>query len=170
MYYGKSRGQRRKFKRLLENIAEIEPYQDIDEINEWGFEHFHVPGSVWLDMPKTSSKIKTLFCKAWIRKTEEILKAKPDGLKFCKVVCFLCIPDLFCSQIIIFYGRKYYDSFWDRHNEYQDWSRITNGSSLAKERNIHTDLKEAGFKETIHDEDETYNSYLWFYGELSDNI
>jgi hypothetical protein len=107
MYYGKSRGQRRKFKRLLENIAEIEPYQDIDEINEWGFEHFHVPGSVWLDMPKTSSKIKTLFCKAWIRKTEEILKAKPDGLKFCKVVCFLCIPDLFCSQIIIFYGRKY---------------------------------------------------------------
>ena len=84
MFYGKSRGQRRKLKRLLKNIAEIEPYQDIDEINKRGFEHFHVPCSVWLDMPKTSSKIKTEFCNAWIRKTEEIFKAKPENLQFCK--------------------------------------------------------------------------------------
>jgi hypothetical protein len=74
------------------------------------------------------------------------------------------------SQIIIFYDQKYYDTFWNRHNEYQDWTRITNGSSLAKERNIHTDLKETGFKETLTDEDYTYVSYLWFYGELSENI
>lgn len=170
MYYGKPRGQRRKLKWLLKNIAEIKPYQDIDEINKRGFEHFHVPCSVWLDIPKTSSKIKTEFCKAWIRKTEEILKAKPEDLQFCKVVCFLCTPDLLGSQIIIFYDQKYYDTFWNRHNEYQDWTRITNGSSLAKERNIHTDLKETGFKETLTDEDYTYVSYLWFYGELSKNI
>lgn len=112
MFYGKSRGQKRKIKRLLKNIADIEPYKNIDEINR-GFEHFHVPCSVWLDMPKTSSKIKTEFCKAWIRKTEEILKAKPEDLQFCKVVCLLCTPDLLGSQIIIFYDQKYYDTFWN---------------------------------------------------------
>ena len=57
MFYGKSRGQGRKYKRLLKYIAEIEPYIDKEEIEEWGFEHFHVPCPVWLDMPRTSSKI-----------------------------------------------------------------------------------------------------------------
>ena len=62
MFYGKSRGQGRKYKRLLKYIAEIEPYIDKEEIEEWGYEHFHVPCPVWLDMPRTSSKIKTAFC------------------------------------------------------------------------------------------------------------
>ena len=167
---GKSRGQRRKFNRLLKNISEIEPYQDIEEINEWGYEHFHVPCPIWLDMPKTSSKIKTAFCKAWISKTEEILKAKPKELEFCKVVCGLCIPNLRDSQIIIFFDKKYYESFWDRHGGYQDWSKISNGLSLMRERNIVTDLKEIGFKETITDEDYTVVSHIWFYGEVNENI
>jgi len=170
MFYGKSRGQKRKLKRLLKNIAEIKPYQDIDEINKWGFEHFHVPCSVWLDMPKTSSKIKTEFCKAWIRKTEEILKAKPEDLQFCKVVCVLCIPDVRESQIIIFYDQKYYDTFWNRHGGYQDWSRISDDRSLMKERNIETELKEFGFKETLTDEDYTVVYHLWFYGEVKEGF
>lgn len=170
MFYGKSRGQKRKLNRLLKNIAEIKPYQDIDEINKCGFEHFHVPCSVWLDMPKTSSKIKTEFCKAWIRKTEEILKAKPEDLQFCKVVCVLCIPDVRESQIIIFYDQKYYDTFWNRHGGYQDWSRISDGRSLMKERNIETELKEFGFKETLTDEDYTVVYHLWFYGEVKEGF
>ncbi|MCR5100684.1 MAG: DUF3916 domain-containing protein [Butyrivibrio sp.] len=170
MFLGKSRGQRRKLKRLLKNIAKIEPYKDIDRINKSGFEHFHVPCSGWLNMPKTSSKIKTEFLKAWIRKTEEILKAKPEKWQFCKVVCLLCIPDLLGSQIIIFYDQEYYDTFWNRHDSYQDWSRISDGCSLMKERNIETELKEYGFKETLTDEDYTVHNDLWFYGEVKEGL
>lgn len=167
MYYGKVRGQQRKLKRLLKYIEEIEPYKFIN--NSERFEHYHVPGDVWIEMPKTSSKVKTKFCKAWIKKTEEILDAKPEGLEFCKVVCDICIPDLWNSQIIIFYDREYYDSFWNRHGEYQDWTRIDDGLSFAKERNIITKLKEIGFKEIIHDEDKTYITHIWFYGEVDEN-
>ena len=170
MFCGKSRGQRQKFKRLLKNIAEIEPYKNIEEINERGFEHFHVPCSVWLDKPKTSSKIKTAFCKAWIRKTEEIIKAKPKEFEFCKVVCGLCIPNVQNSQIIIFYNQKYYESFWNRHGDYQDWSRTPDELSLMKERNIVTELKEFGFKETLTDEDYTIVSHIWFYGEVKEDL
>ena len=170
MFYGKSRGQRQKYLRLLKNIAEIAPYRDIEEINEWGYEHFHVPCPVWLDKPKTSSKIKTAFCKAWIRKTEEIINAKPKDLEFCKVVCCLCIPHLRNSQIIIFYDQKYYDSFWNRRGGYQDWSRTPEGMSLIKERNIVTELKEFGFKETLTDEDYTVVQHIWFYGEVKEDI
>ncbi len=169
MYNGKSRGQRQKFKRLLKNIEEIEGYKDIDDINKWGFEHFHVPCPVWLDKPKTSSKIKTAFCKAWIRKTEEILKEKPREFEFCKVVCVICIPKVRDSQIIIFYNQNYYESFWNRHNEYQDWTEISDGRSLIKERNIITELKEYGYKETLNEEDYTVVRDLWFYGEVNEN-
>ena len=169
MFYGKSRGQGRKYKRLLKYIAEIEPYIDKEEIEEWGFEHFHVPCPVWLDMPRTSSKIKTAFCKAWIRKTEEILKAKPKNFEFCKVVCAICIPYVRDSQIIIFYNQKYYETFWNRHGDYQNWSKIPDGRSLMKERNIVTDLKEYGFKEILTDEDYTSVSQIWFYGEVYEN-
>ena len=168
MYNGKVRGQKRKLKKLLKYIEEIEPYKDLEHANEYKFEHFHVPSSVWIEMPKTSSKIKTLFCKAWIRKTEEILKAKPEGVEFCKVVCDLTVPNLWDSQIIIFYDRDYYDNFWNRHGGYQDWSRIKNGMSFIKERNIVTDLKEVGYKETITDEDKISVSNIWFYGEMKD--
>ena len=168
MFYGKSRGQSKKYKRLLKNIDKIKAYEDKAEIEEWGFEHFHVPCRVWLDMPRTSSKIKTEFCKAWIRKTEEILKAKPEEFEFCKVVCCLCIPHLRNSQIIVFYTRKYYESFWERHCGYQEWEDLPEGQSLMKERNIVTDLKETGFKETLTDEDYTAIQRLWFYGEVND--
>ena len=168
MYYGKSRGQRQKFKRLLKNIDAIRAYRYVDEMNKCGFEHYHVSGSVWIDMPKTSSKIKTAFCKAWIRKTEEILKAKPESLEFCKVVCMLDIPNLYSSQIIVFYDQEYYESFWGRHDSYQEWSKLPDSKSLMRDRNIVTDLKEVGFKEIIRDEDYTCVSDLWFYGEVSE--
>ena len=168
MYYGKVRGQKRKLKMLLKNIEKIEPYQKIDEAYDNRFDHFHVPSNPWIEMPKTSSKIKTTFCEAWIRKTEEILKAKPESLEFCKVVCMLDIPYLYSSQIIVFYDQEYYESFWDRHDSYQEWSKLPDSKSLMRDRNIVTDLKEVGFKEIIRDEDYTCVSDLWFYGEVSE--
>ena len=170
MYNGTLRGQKRRLNVLLKRIEEIKPYQRIENTQKRGFEHFHVPSTVWIEQPKTSSKIKTAFCKAWIKKTEEIFKAKPEGIEFCRVVCVLSIPNLWDSQIIIFYDKKYYDSFWNRHGGWQDWSRLENGLSLKEERNIVTDLKETGFIETITDEDRTSTSYLWFYGEVNENI
>ena len=47
---------------------------------------------------------------------------------------------------------------------------MINGSLPVRERNIPTDLKEAGYKETLMDEDMSYSSYLWFYGDfIQDN-
>ena len=168
MYNGKVRGQKRRLKQLLKYIDEIKPYTKAERADEVRFEHYHVPSTVWIEKPKTSSKIKTVFCKAWIRKTEEILKAKPKDIEFCKVVCNLTVPKLWDSQIIIFYDRKYYESFWDRQVGWQNWTMIENGSSLKKERNIQTDLNEVCFKETIIDEEYTSVSNIWFYGEVND--
>ncbi len=160
MHYGKSRGQKRKFKMLLRWMDTFEPFKKTDEEEE----HFHVPCGTWLAMPKTSGRIKTEFCRKWLEKTEEFIAKKPNELPFCKVVAAITYPDVRDSQIIIFYDEKYYSTFWNRNGEYQKWTP-TEGRSFAKERNIETRLYETGYIEELFDEDYNCKSYIWFYGE-----
>lgn len=146
---------------LLRWMDTFDPFKETNEQEE----HFHVPCRPWLDQPKTSSKIKTEFCRKWLKKTEEFIACKPKELPFCKVVAAICYPHVRNSQIIIFYDEKYYSTFWKRDGEYQKWTRIESGKSFAKERNIKTDLPETGYIEELFDEDYYVKSYIWFYGE-----
>ena len=159
----KERGQRRKWKKLRERIHTISDraYLHTDQ----AYEHFHVPSDPFLDSPKTSGKIKTAFCREWIGATERLIERKPADIGFCKVVCDLCLPELWASQIIIFYDKAYYDSFWERNNEDQRWIRCTPSRSLLAERNIQTDLPELLIHETLRDEGELFHFDLWYYGE-----
>lgn len=84
------------------------------------------------------------------------------------MVAVIDVPYFCSSQIIIFYDKEYYDTFWDRNDNDQKWTVINNSKlSLAKERGIATDLTEIGYTETLMDEDGYYkNTELWFYGDL----
>ncbi len=149
----------------------IKPFQNAKPLTfqdtEVAYEHFHVPCGPWLSKPKTSGKIKTAFCKEWIKKTEEFIEEKPKNLPFCKVVAAITYPNMRDSQIIIFYDEKYYASFWDRKGPYQIWTPIKNKYSFVKERGILTKLPEIGYIEEIDEEDYRTKSYIWFYGELT---
>ena len=61
MIRSKSRGQQKKFKRLLSWLDKIEPFKNTNDLLfkdvEDKFEHFHVPCGPWLSKPKTSGKI-----------------------------------------------------------------------------------------------------------------
>lgn len=169
MIRSKSRGQQRKFKRLLRWMDKMEPFKNANDLPfkdvEDKFEHFHVPCGPWLAKPKTSGKIKTAFCKKWIEKTEEFIDKKPKDLPFCKVVAAITYPNVRESQIIIFYDEEYYNSFWDRKGPYQVWTLMDGKRSFAKERGIVTELREIGYIEELNDEDYYAKSYIWFYGE-----
>ena len=162
----KVRGQRQKLQRLLREISLIEPFKR----TEGRCEHFHVPCSPWIEMPGTSGRVKTTFCKAWIAKAEEIVRNKPEGLPFCKVAALLSYPDLHESEIILFYDQEYYDTFWKRDWEEQKWTRIEGGRSFAGDRGISTGLHETEYFEEIFDEEtdyteRIYTAHLWFYAE-----
>lgn len=162
MYNGKQRGQRRKLKNLLSNIDKFEAFTDVDI----EYEHFHVPSTPWIECPKTSGKVKTIFIKKWLEKTVEFIENKPNELQFYKVVAVIDSKSLYSSQIIIFYSESYYNNFWKRKNYYQTWEKLDSKKSLKQRLNIQTNLKEIGFKETINDDDYKYETELWFYGEL----
>ncbi|MBQ6569100.1 MAG: DUF3916 domain-containing protein [Clostridia bacterium] len=159
----KQRGQRRKWNKLLAYVNEISYRAYLR--TEQAFEHFHVPGDGFLDSLKTSGKIKTAFCREWIRETERLIAGKPRDIGFCKVVCVLCRQELYSSQIIIFYDEEYFNGFWNRAHNGQQWVRCTDDRSLTAQRNIQTNLPELHILETLRDGDETFNFDLWFYGE-----
>ena len=71
MRNSKVRGQKRRLNSLLNNIDKIQP--SFDYIGE--YEHFHVPCGWWISEPKTSSGVKTEFCKKWLKKTQEIINS-----------------------------------------------------------------------------------------------
>ena len=163
MRYSKQRGQHRKLKTLLAHIDQIEPYANITA----RYEHFHVPSDSFVSSPKTSRKVKTEFCRAWLYKTAEIIGQKPKELSFCKVIAVIDTGDLCASQIIIFYDEAYYNTFWKRDSTEQTWLPMKNSEkSLTKERNIQTSLNEKGYVEIVSDEDEQRKSILWFYGDV----
>ena len=163
MKHKKQRGQNRKITSLLLNINKITPFVDTN----CRYEHFHVPCDQFISSPKTSGKIKTAFCRAWLSKTSEIIEKKPKDIPFCKVVAAINASDLWESQIIVFYDEDYYNVFWKRTSAEQTWMPIDRDFiSFAKSRNIKTTLDEKGYIELVTDGNEQRKSVLWFYGEL----
>ena len=116
--------------------------------------------------PKHTEKLKQ-FCNAWLDKTAEIVEKKPNHLSFCKVVALIDEFNLWESQIIIFYDKNYYSSFWSRNSIEQSWYPIDkDGLSFLQERNINSNLKEKGYIETVNEDEYSHKTKLWFYGEI----
>lgn len=157
----KTRGQKRKLNRLLNDINKIQPL--FDYAGE--YEHYHVPCGWWISEPKTSSTVKTEFCKKWLDRTQEIINFKPQNDKFCRIVADITNPNFWSSQIIIFYDENYYNNFFNRTGPYQTWTLIEE-RSFMKSRGIKSGLKEKGYVEVLNDEDGSYKCEIWFYGEI----
>ena len=114
------------------NIEQIAPFQNTLS----PYEHFHVPSDEFIQHPQTGANVKTVFCRRWIEKTEQIIRTKPSQLPFCKIVALLSVPQFWSSQIIIFYSRSYYDSFWIRNGLEQFWKPIDNEKVSLNEGSI----------------------------------
>ena len=160
MWNKKVRGQRRRLRALIRAIEE----KEVSFETEDDMICLEVPSSPWIEMPKTYGMVKTAFCRAWISKTEKLIKKVPEDKGFCKVVGFIVYPEFWNSQIIIFKDEEYYRNFWDRKGPYQTWTLI-NDRSFAEQRGIRTGLKEVGYEEVLEDEDFRHRSYIWCYME-----
>ena len=157
----KQRGQGRKLKALLNYIDEFTPFLETDG----RYEHFHVPCSrSFINSPKTRAKIKTAFLRKWIETTEKFIEeSKTKKLPFCKVVGIIFEADLWDSEIIIFYDKNYYDTFFTRNDDCQTWTQIENKNSFIKQHGINTSLTEVCISTKYIDDDYVYNSFMWCY-------
>lgn len=158
----KQRGQRRKLKAMFKYMDQFVPFSETDQ----AYEHFHVPGDLFIESNRTSGRIKTQFCRKWLKTTEEIVARKPADIPFCRVVAVLAVPCYWSSQIIIFYDESYFQVFWKRTGPEQFWIPIRQGKSFCESRNIVTALSEICCHEKMISGDDIVETDLWFYGDV----
>lgn len=158
----KQRGQYRKLRSMFRKIDEFTPFKRTDR----EFEAFNVPSDMFIEHKHTSGKIKTEFCRKWLKTTELFLAQKPKDIPFCKIAAILSVPNLWCSEIIIFYDESYWSEFFIRTGSEQYWTQIPDNISFSKKRNIKTQLSEQGYYEKLIDEVYIYENEIWVYGEL----
>ncbi|MBM7312001.1 MULTISPECIES: DUF3916 domain-containing protein [Streptococcus] len=124
----KERGQHRKLQNLLKAMSYISWSMCSEDAL---YDHFHVPSSPFIQSTKTRPAIKRQFCQGWEILTERFIAGKPEELRFCKVVSILCLPELWSSQLIVFYDQDYYERFFKNPR----WHRNLDQSILINTRN-----------------------------------
>ena len=88
---------------------------------------------------------------------------------FLKVLLIISLPDIFYSELTVFFDEEYYNDFFKRNNEQQKWTRLPKNRSLLCEWDIQSNLPELGFLEEIIDEGFSSKGELWFYGDIPEN-
>lgn len=162
----KQRGQKRKLAKLIEYVNKFET----DYTSKYLYQCFRVPCSIdFINSKKTSGKVKSEFCRAWLQKTKQFIEQRPDDNKFMKIVAIISVSDLWSCQINIFYDEEYYLDFFKRNTNLEEHILI-NDKSFKKSRNISSNLREMGLKENYSWYDEEILVFAreerWFYGEF----
>ncbi len=92
---------------------------------------------------------------------EHLLKAKPESEQGCSwVAVLLTVPDLFSSEVTVFFDKEYYQHFRMESNP------ISNKSILEKYGlQVNVKLREQGDLITWEDEDDSGTFEQWLIGE-----
>lgn len=162
----KIRGISRKFnamKRRIEHLTENFPLEDN------GYWHIHLPvAQAFIDSQKTPFSIRRKCIQLLIESVHHLISIRPEEVKKYKVVAAINLPELFDSQIIIFYEDNYYNSFFERNDDCQRWTLLPSTRNIYAEWNLRKlpNLGVRGYKEVIVDEDFSYEGEIWFIGEI----
>lgn len=167
----KVRGVKRKYKSLKKYLlvdTETFPEPDYD----YGYTHFHLPTSQsFIDSSKTPVSVRKQCIQLMIDRIHFLIENKPNLDITTRVVALISLPDLWNSQIIVFFGDEYFSSFFDRNWEYQKWIPLPEKRSIEKEwgLSIPENMKIRGYRQEIIDEDDIDDKFineLWAIGEL----
>jgi hypothetical protein len=167
-YKKKVRGIKRKTKSMLSCIQEatrVFPEEDTEN----GYWHLHLPVSqIFIDSDKTPFRVRKVCAQELIARTIHLMNIKPKTNYKIRVMALVSLPQLWDSQIIVFFGDVHYNGFFNRDDEYQTWKNLPEKRNIIKEwgLEVNENIRSIGFEETINDDGTIYKNELWFFGEL----
>tara|TARA_B100000767_G_C19433834_1_gene397121 strand:- start:65 stop:601 length:537 start_codon:yes stop_codon:yes gene_type:complete len=166
----KVRGQKRKFNRLKQRLHAISNFfPDDSYMQDDKYYHIHMPCSQrFVDSKNSPSTLRKECIQLLINTAYDLTKARPDSKKENKIVCFVNLPFIWNSQIIVFYDNNYYDEFFDRNSDYHRWSKLNSGVNIIDSLNLKCpdSFSVQGYKEEINDGDYKHKGQIWCIGEL----
>lgn len=169
-YKKKIRGQNRKFSSMEKNFEKLtSTFPEPDYY--YGYWHLHLPTSQsFIDSCKTPVSLRRKCIQLIIDRVQYLMNIKPQTDIPIRVVASINLPDIWDSQIIVFYGDDYYKKFFNRNHEYQKWIPLQEKRNILREWQLNNQslIEVRGYREELYDdEDDTCSiKELWFIGEL----
>ncbi|MDP4177371.1 MAG: DUF3916 domain-containing protein [Bacillota bacterium] len=164
----KVRGVKHKCSSMIKSINEFTENFPQMNLNK-GYYHSHIPvAQEFIDLSKTPQFVRKICIQTLLSRVKHLIDIKPKLDIKTRVVTCIQLPDLWNSQIIIFYGENYFNSFFERNSEYQKWILLPSNRDVLSKLGIAipTGLSSRGYREEIIDNDCEYISEIWFIGEL----
>ena len=163
----KERGLHRKCENMVRRITEQ------TQVFPWphegsGYWHLHLPvARNFLRATNTSFGVRRLCVQTLIDRAHHLAGIAPVSKPSTRVVVAINLPELWNSQIIVFFGSSYFDTFFQRNTTAQRWTKIAGGRSLTKDwkTQVPADFSEIGYDEEIQDEDCAHTGKIWFIGQ-----
>ena len=118
--------------------------------------------------PITTNEIQAHCASALLRAIKHLSAAKPEQFKNAIVTALITYPDMFGSEICIFFDNEYYESFFKRNSEWESLILIE-GKSLSEKLDFQLaeSFTETGFDFSSKDEWEgevtTFEQEWWSY-------
>ncbi len=167
----KIRGLKKKCRAMVEALIAQTSEFPID-YNSEEYWHYHLPvAQSFIDSKHTPQSVRRLCIQTMIDRTQFLSQHKPKNAKSCRVLCLVCLPDLWSSVITIFSSQNYFIHFFDRNNPWQRWTPLIH-KDIAKEYNliIPSNFQVKSYKHECFDDDNpsivTYVGEIWAIGEL----
>lgn len=165
----KQRGLHQKCKNMVRLVSEQtrtfpKPHRNSD------YWHLHLP--VFRGLVDSSSApfgVRRLCVQTLIARAQHLASIAPTDETQTRVVVAVSLPNLFDSQIIVFFGSKYFDTFFNRNTATQRWTQLPQNRSLVREWSVDMleGFSERGYLEEINEEHYYHKSELWFIGQLT---
>jgi len=114
--------------------------------------------------PTTTTNIQAHCAKAMLQAASYLEEAKPKELHKSIVTVLLTYPNMFGSEVCIFFDNDYFETFFKRNNETEKLILLS-GKSLVQELKIEApnNFTETGFQFTVKDESNTFEEEWWSY-------
>lgn len=164
----KVRGMKRKSKVMVKRIEE----ETLDFPTHFynGYWNLLLPVSEgFIDSVKTPIKIKRLCFQTLINCAYHLSQMKLQDGDTYRVAVLINPLSNWRSQLIVFKGNAYFNSFFTRDSDFQKWIPLPNERNIQREWGfvLPENFQQAGFKEIMIDEEESIERELWFIGELA---
>lgn len=150
----------------MNELGDVFPSEDRPGCGYW---HAHLPvAQGFIDSPRTPYGVRKSCIHALVRTADRLRDRRPAGLES-RVVAAISLPNLWGSQIIVFFGTQYWSTFFDRSSPDQEWTPLPRSRSIAREYalSLPNQMVERGYREIIRDDDYESQSDISFIGELT---
>ena len=109
---------------------------------------------ILVNPPQTTPKIQARCLNSLIQAANYLIDARPWELSFARVTVLITYPAMFSSELCIFFDPNYFDSFFNRANDYQSLSLLNNAQSLSKRLGVRLPkiYEELGFEFKSNDD------------------